>query len=138
MFKLMSIFLLVGAFFMAGCAGKMKDADKMAAEAVFVEALGAMFDANPEMRAPAIKIATEGIDLLNGKSVVTRAGVVKWVMDQVSAMSPSGPNKHMNRVMYILLNNYLPNWEDSTLNFISDADKSLLNQLANDVLVAAE
>jgi hypothetical protein len=134
--KIMVSLSIVCMLFVAGCGGiQMKDSDKLAAEAIFVESLSMMFDNNPELRAPSIKIAQEGIDLLNGKAVATRSGVVKWITDQVSAKV--GQNKHMTRVMYILLNKYLPQWQDSTLNFISDADRALLIQLANDVLLVA-
>ena len=135
MLKMLSVIMVVGALLISGCASKMQDSDKLAAEALFVESLSMMFDNNPELRAPALKIAQEGIDLLNGKAVVTRAGVVKWITEQVS--EKVGQNKHMTRVMYILLNNYLPQWQDSTLNFISEADRALLIQLANDVLLVA-
>jgi hypothetical protein len=120
-------------------ANKLKPSDQAVTDAVLVEALGAFFDANPSYKTKVIKIVTDGTDLLNGKTVVTRAGVIGWIKDQVaSSVGDVGSDKHLKRVMGILLDAYLPTWDQTTLNFINADDKALLLHLSEIVLIAAQ
>lgn len=131
--------VLVG--FLAGCA-TMKPTDQVAVEAVFVESLGMMFDNNPQLKAPMAQFAQEGINFLNGTALqtgVTRATVVDFITTQVTAkMDPTGTNPHLTRMLTILVNSYLPQWSGDTKDLINDADKALLLQIANDVILAAK
>lgn len=131
---------LILCFGLISCgANKLKPSDQAVTDAVLVEALGAFFDANPSYKAKVVKIVTDGTDLLNGKTVVTRAGVIGWIKDQVaSSVGDVGSDKHLKRVMGILLDAYLPTWDQTTLNFINADDKALLLHLADIVLIAAQ
>ncbi len=140
MFKKILLSLVVLGF-LSGCAG-IKPADQVAIEAGFVETLGMVFDNNPQLKAPMIQFANDGIAFLNGTALqtgVTRATVVNFITTQVSTkMNPDGANKHVERLLTILVNSYLPQWSGDTKHLINDTDKALLLQIANDVLEAAK
>lgn len=141
MFKKIILSLVVIGLLSAGCAS-MKPTDKVAVEEVFVLSLSMMFDNNPELRAPMTQFAQQGIDFLNGNALatgVTRATVVNWITNQVSAkMDPAGTNRHLGKMLGILVNNYLPQWSADTSTLINAADKALLLRIANDVIEAAK
>lgn len=136
--KLIALSLVLLISLISCGSNKLKPSDQVVADTVMIEALGAFFDANPSYKTTTIKIVTDGVELLNGTKVATRAGVIGWIKDQVSAnFGDDNSNKHLKRVMVILLDAYLPQWDQTTLNFISADDKTLLLHLADIVTLAA-
>lgn len=137
--KILLSLVVVGV--LSGCAG-LKPADQVAVEAVFVETLGMVFDNNPQLKAPMTQFANDGIAFLNGTALqtgVTRATVVNFITTQVSAkMNPDGADRHVTRLLTILVNSYLPQWSGDTSTLVNDKDKAILLQIANDVLEAAK
>lgn len=117
-----------------GCAG-MQPKDQVVADAVFVEALGAMLDNNPTYKPIVLQIATDAQAALEGTTIITHDAAAKWLLDQITAKL--GDNPRVKRLTFVLLSAYMPNWSGSAMQFVTADQKKILEHVIYLTAVAA-
>lgn len=125
-------------FSMSGCAGihaVLNDPAKaQVAQVTLLEAAGAVFDNNPELKPQVVQVAKTAEDLLKGNTVITKAGAVSWLNGQLDS---HGMNAHAKRLVDTLILLYMPDWSSSNLNFLQQADKDMLISVCDILITAA-
>jgi hypothetical protein len=124
---------------LSGCAG-MKPNDKLVADVVYTEALGAALDNNPQYKPMILDLAKEAREALaaHEDSVITKDGATQWLITHLTAKFANDiTNPRIKRLSMILISIYMPGWEDSLMAIVSTEDRATLAHVIDLTILAA-
>lgn len=122
---------------LSGCAG-MKPNDKLVADVVYTETLGAALDNNPQYKPIILDLAKEARAALNAHTIITKDGATQWLIAHLTAkFANDSTNPRIKRLSMILISVYMPGWEDSLLSRVSDEDRATLKHVIDLTILAA-
>jgi len=136
-FTLIGIVLLEGLLGL-GCGHKLSYIDvpisdrhthTLGLEALFLKHL----ENNPQNWPKLIRVLTRADDALQAHRIITRAGVMRWINQQIKR---EGFHEREMTGLFFIRSVYLQGWDRGYLNFVDDEDRELLQNLISGIMGA--
>jgi len=124
--------------FISGCSG-LSVKDQATVDLLYVETLGAVVDNNPQYKPMLLDLANEAKAALASHTAITKGGASQWLVNHLTnRFANDSTNPRIKRLLLVVLATYMPDWENSTLSFLSQADIDNLNHAIDETILALQ